>query len=151
MNGIDLREFDKLIQNVDKLERDIDSVAVKVLKVVGPPAKDEYIKKMPPKSDRNKPHARDHVTIKDKKGEYGRYIIIGPTGGYTTMKRKNKKGKSYLAKSQDYFSYLYVLEYGRHDMPARPWIRKANNAAIRAAKTKATVLLSREVQNGLEV
>ena len=57
-------------------------------------------------------------------GELGKYIEVSPTG-------KDKKGVSNATKG-------FVLQYGRSNMPARPWMTAANakaegdvNAAMR--------------------
>ena len=131
---VDFSGLIELISSLDKMGADVDGIAKKVLKKAVPTAIAVYRQNVP-RSTRNKKHAQDSVfqigTFKQSKiGSV--YVLVGVVGGKLENSRLGNE-----------FDYLFVREFGRSDMQARPWMDNATT------KTQQAVLpiLERELIN----
>ncbi len=131
-NGFDFSDFSGLIDKIEQMGADKDSIAEHVLDAGCEPARQAFIRNMPPNSLKDKPHARNNVTItktrKSKSG--GRYRLVGA---------HDKK-----------FIYLYYVENGTTKAPPHHFLEKAYRAAQYAAKEPMENALIGEIENHLK-
>jgi HK97 gp10 family phage protein len=132
-NGFNYSEFDDLIKQLENLGADMDAVTEAVLDAGNEPAKQAFIRCMPPDSTtkHGQPHARDNV-------------VVSPT-------RKAKNGSKYrLVGTLDRrFVYLYYVEYGHSKAPPHPFIEKAYREARAAAREPMEQELIRQIEKHL--
>jgi HK97 gp10 family phage protein len=128
-DGFYLDEFDELIKQIELLGANTDAVAEAVLDAGVAPAKEAFRNNVPYDTERDNPqgHARDNIKVsKTKTSKYGtKYRVISFKGDR---------------------SYLYMVDAGTSQMPAKPWREKANRAAQAAARPA----MAKELVNQLE-
>jgi len=165
-NGFDFSEFSELITQLEQLGADMDLVAEKVLDAGSEPARLAFQKCVPydfktPESQRKHEHARDHIVVsptrvaRRSKNKYR--LISTDDGTYAKFKRRKRRssrkrrtpGESSVQTDSTY-SYLYFVEYGTVQAPARPFLEKAYREAQAAASEPMRQALIREVERYLE-
>jgi HK97 gp10 family phage protein len=118
--GFDTTEFNEMIEQLEKMGADVNSITETVLDAGSESTKQAFIKNMPPNSKKDKEHARDNVEVsktKTARKSKNKYRVIG------ALNRK--------------FEYLYYVENGTSKAPAHPFIEKA----YREAKDTTTELM----------
>ncbi len=131
-NGLDLSEFTELIKQLEQLGADTDQIAENVLDAGVEPARQAFIRNLPPNSKKDKEHARDNVIIsktKRAKKSKNKFRVIG------ALDRK--------------FEYLFYVENGSVRAPAHPFIEKAYRDALAAASEPMKEALVREIDEHL--
>lgn len=129
MNGFDLSEFGEMISQLEQVCEDIDLIAEQVLNAGSEPAKQAFIKNMPPNSKKEKDHARDNVVISK-----------------TRIARKSKNRYRLIGALDSKFEYLYYVENGTTKALAKPFIEKANREAQSAASGPMKEAFNREFE-----
>lgn len=145
MNGFDLSEFNELIGQLESLGANMNQVAERVLDAGSEPARQAFEKNVPfdeitPEDRRHYEHARNTVKVsktKTAKKTKNRYRLIEAK----TAKR-DAQGKL--------VPYLYYVEYGSIQAPAKPWVEKAYRDARSAASEPMKQALVKEIERHLE-
>lgn len=115
-NGFDISEFSNMINQLEKAGANTNKITENVLDAGSEPARQAFLKNMPPNSKKEKDHARDNVIVsktKTARKTKNRYRLIG------ALNRK--------------FEYLYYVENGTTRAPSKPFIEKAYREAQSAA------------------
>lgn len=142
-NGINFDEFNELITQLEQFGADLDQVAERVLDAGSEPARRAFQKNVPydeSNKDPNHKHARDNVVVsktRTARRTRNKYRLIE-----AKTQKRDKNGKL--------VPYLYYVEYGSVNAPAKPWIEKAYRDAQAAASEPMRQALIQEIERHLE-
>lgn len=143
--GFDLSEFNELIDQLVQFGADMDQVAEKVLDAGSEPARRAFEKNVPfdedtPENKRTYEHARNTVAVTKTK------IARKSKNKYRLIEAKTTKRDA----QGKLVPYLYYVEYGSTQAPAKPWIEKAYRDAQAAASEPMAKALVDEIERYLE-
>lgn len=133
--GFDFSEFSDLLAQFEAMGNDVNAIVDKALVAGAEPARQAFIRDMPPNSTTptGHPHARDNVTIqkpKSSKRTGSRYIKIGAFGSK--------------------FVYLWYVEHGHTKAPSHPWHDNAMYSARQTFNPIFNKVLSEQINSYLE-
>lgn len=137
--GVEYDGFSQLVQKVEILGVTMDEVADKVLDEVAPLAVETFKAYVPYDSkEKDSIHARDNVRAsKTRSGYHGRYKLVGVFNG-SGVKLDWSVGQ-----------YLFYVENGTSKMPAKPFMKAAENAVRSVVEPMMKAELEKEVQKRL--